>query len=105
VDSNEPELSPKKQKVKLTSDREQYREHEHFRARKRKAKSEIATISITALDHGTASHPSNIKLLIDSGESKTLLSEADWKKIKPLKGNPKLKLKKNKTISHHLEPT
>jgi len=67
-----------------------------------KAKSKTATISITALDHGTASHPSNIKLLIDSGVSKTLLSEADWKKIKPLKGkplkgNPKLRLKKNKT--------
>ena len=63
----------------------------------KKAKSETAKTSITALDHGNASHPSNIELLIDSGVSKTLLSEADWKKIKALKGNPKLKLKKNKT--------
>ena len=59
--------------------------------------SKSAEVKIVALDHGTASQAATVKLLIDSGVNKTLLSEADWAKIKSKKGNPKLKLKKNKT--------
>ena len=59
--------------------------------------SKSAEVKIVALEHGTASQAATVKLLIDSGVNNTLLSEADWAKIKSKKGNPNLKLKKNKT--------
>ena len=39
-------------------------------------------IFVTPFDHGTPSKSVKVKLLIDSEMNKTMLSKADWKKIK-----------------------
>ena len=52
---------------------------------------------VTAFDHGTPSKTAKVKLLIDSGVKKTVLSKADWKTIKVEEGCHKPKLNRNKT--------
>ena len=57
-----------------------------------------AEVVITAIDHGTEGAKAEVKLLIDSGVHKTLLSEADWKVVgKQRNGVGKVKLKINRT--------
>ena len=52
---------------------------------------------MVAIDHGISSSTTEIRLVIDSGVSKTLLSEKAWASVKPQPGHPKTKLKKNRT--------
>ena len=56
--------------------------------------SEKCKVSLTALDHDRPSQNTGMELLIDSGVNKTLLSEEDWRKVRPKKGEAKIKLKK-----------
>ena len=65
----------------------------------RSADTEVySELKIIAVDKGVPSQQARVKLLVDSGVKKTLLSEADWKKIKEKAGNrpPKLKICKTK---------
>ena len=49
-----------------------------------------------ALDHKTESEKAEVRLVVDTGVNKTLISEESWKKLKPHKGEREPKLKKNK---------
>ena len=59
-------------------------------------KSRQAKLKLTALDSGRPSLETNIELVIDSGVSKTLISEEDWRKVKQKKGQPMMRLKRSK---------
>ena len=56
-------------------------------------KSEEALMKVIIKDHKELSKPVYVKLLIDSGVHKTLLSEKDWDRVKPMRGNKPAKLK------------
>ena len=56
-------------------------------------KSEEALMKVIIKDHKELSKPVDVKLLIDSGVHKTLLSEKDWNRVKPMRGNKPAKLK------------
>ena len=75
--------------------KEEAEESDDVRALKDKVeqKSEEALIKVVIKDHKELSKPVDMKLLIDSGVHKTLLSEEDWNKVKPVKGNKAAKLK------------
>ena len=57
--------------------------------------SEMATVTLVIKDHGIESEASEIKLVIDSGVNKTLLSLKDWRRIRLKENMPKMRLKKN----------
>ena len=48
-----------------------------------------------ALEHKTDSRKAEVKLVVDTGVNKTLISEEAWMKLKPHKGERELKLQKN----------
>ena len=54
-------------------------------------------VSITVLDHGRPSLETHVRLLIDSGVNKTLISDKDWAKVKQRPGENPMKLKRVKT--------
>ena len=57
-----------------------------------------AEMNLTPLDHGKAGGQTLVKLLIDSGVHKTLLSEKDWRTVKKqIPGGGAVKLKVNRT--------
>ena len=56
-----------------------------------------AKVFITVLDHGRPSLETKVKLLIDSGVNKTLISDKDWAKVKQRPGDNPMKLKRVKT--------
>ena len=47
-------------------------------------------VGLTPIDHGVAGAQATVKLLIDSGVYKTLLSEKDWKAMQQSQGTRKL---------------
>ena len=49
-----------------------------------------------ALDHKTESKKAEVRLVVDTGVNKTLISEEAWLKLKPHKGERQPKLKKSK---------
>ena len=51
-----------------------------------KTKSQEVTLSMRALDYKTESRKVEVKLVIDTGVNKTLISEEAWMKLKPHKG-------------------
>ena len=57
---------------------------------------EEVSLVIMALDHSTESKKAKIKLVVDTGVNRTLMSEEAWLKLKPHKGKRNPKLKKNK---------
>jgi hypothetical protein len=57
---------------------------------------EEVSLVIMALDHSTESKKAKIKLVVDTGVSRTLMSEESWLTLKPSKGAREPKLKKNK---------
>ena len=59
-------------------------------------KSKTADIQLTVLDHGQQAKQLPVKLLIDSGVYRTLLSEEDWQQVQAGKNNRMPKLKRNK---------
>ena len=56
-----------------------------------------AKVSITVLDHGRPSQETHVRLLIDSGVNKTLISDKDWAKVRQRPGENPMKLKRVKT--------
>ena len=54
---------------------------------------ETAKVSIQTLSLQDKSEDTNVSLLIDSGVKRTLLSEKDWRKMKPMKGQKPIQLK------------
>ena len=54
-------------------------------------------VGLTPIDHGVEGAQAKVKLLIDSGVYKTLLSEKDWQVVKQSQGARKAKLKINRT--------
>ena len=62
--------------------------------------SEKAKIKLTVMDHKVKSEEIEVELLVDSGVNKTLLSEKDWKKVKPkLNGKPATLKKSHRKFS------
>ena len=59
-------------------------------------KSKTADIRLTVLDHGQQAKQLPVKLLIDSGVYRTLLSEEDWQRVQASGTNRTTKLKNNK---------
>ena len=59
-------------------------------------KEETAEIKMAALDHGIKSKISLLELLVDTGVNKTILSEAQWHKLRPEKGERAPSLKKSR---------
>ena len=59
-------------------------------------KSKLAKIKLTALDSGRPSLETEMNLLIESGVSKTLISESCWRKVRQRKGDSMMRLKKSK---------
>ena len=57
---------------------------------------EEVSLTIMALDHDTELKKAKVKLVVDTGVSRTLLSEEAWLKLKPHIGKRELLLKKNK---------
>ena len=53
------------------------------------------TLAMRALNHKTKSRKAEVKLVVDTGVNKTLITEEAWMKLKPHKGERELKLKKN----------
>ena len=56
-----------------------------------------AKVGLTPIDQGVVGAQATVKLLIDSGVYKTLLSEKDWKAIQQSQGTRKARLKNNRT--------
>ena len=54
------------------------------------------SVRITAIDHGAESLQAKIRLVIDTGCHRTLISEKEWLNLKPQKGRRPPMLKKNK---------
>ena len=65
------------------------------RAVKSKSQEEVS-LTMKALDHDTESKKAEVKLVVDTGVNRTLISEDAWLKLKPHKGKREPKLKKNK---------
>ena len=59
-------------------------------------KSKLAKIKLTALDSGRPFPETEIDIPIDSGVSKTLISESCWRKVRQRKGDLVMRLKKSK---------
>ena len=68
---------------------------ERTTVRTMKTKSQEVTLSMRALDYKTESRKVEVKLVVDTGVNKTLITEEAWMKLKPHKGERELKLKKN----------
>ena len=66
-------------------------------AQERKQKQVHACMKVVVLDKNRPSRETHMKMLIDSGVHKTLVSEEDWKKVKRKKGEARIKLKICKT--------
>jgi hypothetical protein len=62
-----------------------------------KDNSETAEIKMTVMDHKNPSKEVEIDFLVDSGVNKTLLSERDWKRVKPKINGKAATLKKSHT--------
>ena len=59
---------------------------ERTTVRAMKTKSQEVSQSMKALDHKTESKKAEVRLVVDSGVNKMLISEENWKKLKPNKG-------------------
>ena len=57
---------------------------------------EEVSLTMKALDHDTESKKAEVKLVVDTGVNRTLISEEAWLKLKPHKGKRRPKLMKNK---------
>ena len=66
-----------------------------MRSVKSKPQEEIS-LTMKALDHDMESRKAEIKLVVDTGVNRTLISEEAWLKLKPHKGKREPKLKKKK---------
>ena len=69
------------------------------RAVSNKSEEEV-TLTIRAVDSGTQSKKAQVEMVVDTGVSRTLISEEAWKLLKPHKGDkdPRLKINRRKFV-------